>query len=138
PAGTTRDFDFTEWLSELGPELDFSAPVDGHVRLLRTSRGILASTRYQAALRQACGRCLDPVTVEIQGISDDEFQPRVDVETGLALSEQPESPELAIDERHILDLTEVVRQDILTRLPLQPLCAPNCPGLCPDCGQDLQ
>jgi uncharacterized metal-binding protein YceD (DUF177 family) len=30
-----------------------------------------------------------------------------------------------------------LRQDILTNLPLQPLCEAACPGLCPRCGQRL-
>jgi len=138
PPGTTREFEFSDPLSELSPEVELTAPVEGRARLLRTSRGILASTEYQTALRQECGRCLSPVVVQIQGLSDDEFQPKVDVGTGLVLPEQPESVELAIDERHVLDLTEVIRQDLLTRLPLRPLCERDCPGLCPGCGQDFR
>jgi uncharacterized protein len=64
--------------------------------------------------------------------------PRLDILTGQVRDEQAESEELVIDESHVLDLTEVIRQDLLTRLPLQPLCAPDCPGLCPECGRELR
>ena len=138
PPGTRRDFEFSEQLSGLSPELELTRPVEGSAQLLRTSRGILVSSRYRTSVSQACGRCLRPAVSEIQGASSDEFLPKVDVVTGLVLEEQPESPELAIDERHVLDLSEVIRQDLLTRLPLRPLCEPDCPGLCPECGRELR
>jgi uncharacterized protein len=31
----------------------------------------------------------------------------------------------------------VLRQALLLSLPMQPLCKPDCAGLCPICGQDL-
>jgi uncharacterized protein len=138
PPGATRDFEFTELTPELVHELQLTEPIEGRTRLLRTARGILASSRYRTAVRQSCGRCLEPAVTQLEGSSEDEFLPRVDVVTGLVLQEQPESAELAIDERHVLDLTEVIRQDLLTRLPLQPLCEPDCPGLCTECGRQLR
>ena len=138
PPGTTRDFEFSDWLAELRPEFELASPVEGHARLLRTSRGIFVSSRYRTSVRQVCGRCLSGIIVEVRGSSEDEFLPTVDVFSGHALAEQPDSEELAIDQRHILSLSEVVRQDLLTRLPLQALCEPNCPGLCPECGRELR
>ena len=37
---------------------------------------------------------------------------------------------------HVVDLTEAIRQNLLTVLPMQPLCKPDCAGLCPQCGKD--
>jgi uncharacterized metal-binding protein YceD (DUF177 family) len=36
-----------------------------------------------------------------------------------------------------VDLTENIREDIILELPQRALCRPDCPGLCPRCGQDL-
>jgi uncharacterized protein len=138
PPGASRKFDFAGEADEFAPEIELAKPVRGHADLLRTSRGILASSAYQTTVRQTCGRCLDPTTVEIEGSSSDEFMPKVDVVTGQLREEQAESEELVIDESHLLDLSEVIRQDILTRLPLQALCSTECPGLCPECGHDLR
>jgi uncharacterized protein len=138
PPGATRVFEFSDKLPAFDPELELAAPIEGRASLLRTSRGILVTSQYRTAVRQICGRCLTATTTQIDGSSADEFIPRVDIVTGLVLPEQPESAELAIDERHLLDLTEVIRQDLLTRLPIQPLCEPDCPGLCAECGSDLR
>lgn len=36
-----------------------------------------------------------------------------------------------------LDLDELATADILLELPSKHLCKPDCKGLCPDCGADL-
>jgi uncharacterized protein len=36
-----------------------------------------------------------------------------------------------------LDLTPMVREEILLAIPDAPLCRPDCAGLCPSCGADL-
>jgi uncharacterized protein len=36
-----------------------------------------------------------------------------------------------------LDLRDEVRSAILLSSPMQPLCGPNCKGLCPECGANL-
>ena len=135
--GASRKFDFSGDPADFAPELELAEPVRGRADLLRTSRGILVSSRYHTTVRQSCGRCLEPTAAEIEGSSSDEFMPRLDVVTGQVHEEQAESDELVIDESHVLELTEVIRQDLLTRLPLRPLCSDDCPGLCPECGRDL-
>ena len=41
---------------------------------------------------------------------------------------------LLIDEHHILDLSEVIRQGLWLAAPEEALCRPDCAGLCPRCG----
>ena len=36
-----------------------------------------------------------------------------------------------------LDLDELIRADILLELPTKFLCSPDCKGLCPKCGRNL-
>jgi uncharacterized protein len=42
-----------------------------------------------------------------------------------------------IDERHIIDLSEAVRQYTLLAVPMKPLCEAACAGICPTCGKNL-
>ena len=46
-----------------------------------------------------------------------------------------------IDESEIadglLDITELVRDTLIAAQPIQNLCKPDCKGLCPKCGQNL-
>jgi uncharacterized protein len=36
-----------------------------------------------------------------------------------------------------IDLTPDIREDILLELPAYPVCTPDCKGLCPHCGKNL-
>jgi uncharacterized protein len=36
-----------------------------------------------------------------------------------------------------VDLTPLLREELILATPLAPLCRPDCAGLCPVCGEDL-
>jgi uncharacterized protein len=61
----------------------------------------------------------------------------VDASTGESLALPADSDAFLIDSHQVLDLTEAVRQYRLTAEPMQPLCKPDCLGLCPHCGYNL-
>ena len=42
-----------------------------------------------------------------------------------------------VDENHILDITEVVRQYAALNMPMKPVCRDDCKGMCLQCGADL-
>jgi uncharacterized protein len=106
---------------------------------MRTSEGILVHSEHFAPITIECARCLDEAVVKIEGVLDEEFLPSTDVRTGLPVdvpgAEEDDQPR--IDEHHEIDLYEVLRQNILTNLPMHPLCSASCPGLCATCGQRL-
>jgi uncharacterized protein len=137
PPGAVRDFDFADRLAAVSDELQLNGPVRGHVRLMRTNEGILVHSEHVAPLTLECARCLDDVRLELTGSFDEEFLPSVDLRTGLPVEVPIDDEQLRIDEHHEIDLDEVLRQNILTSLPLQPLCEAACPGLCATCGQRL-
>jgi uncharacterized protein len=57
--------------------------------------------------------------------------------TGQPLLEASDEDAFLIDQNHLLDLTEAVRQYREASVIMQPLCRPDCRGLCPRCGRDL-
>jgi len=111
--------------------------VEGTLSLLRTKSGILAKAALRLHYPDVCSRCLTPIKVPLELQIEEEYQPTVDVLTGTP-GPPPEDPSvLLIDEHHVLDLTEAVRQYRVLAAPMQPLCRPDCAGLCPVCGQNL-
>jgi uncharacterized protein len=137
PAGTVREFEFREPLPDPADELHLRGPISGHARLTRTSEGILAQSNYHARVVLECGRCLAEAIARVDGVLYEEFLPATDIRTGLPmpLPTGTEDDQLLINEHHEIDLNEVLRQNILTNLPIQPLCERTCPGLCPTCGE---
>jgi uncharacterized protein len=135
--GSTRSYDVDEPI-----DLDITGDegggvVTGKVTLTHTNRGILATGTFETEIQIDCSRCLCrfrcPLRFEIQ----DEYFPLVDIFTGVPLPAPEEPDAFTIDEQHILDLTEALRQGILLSLPMKPLCREDCAGLCPQCGQNL-
>jgi uncharacterized protein len=74
--------------------------------------------------------------VEVELDLEEEFHPVVHLNDvpldDVAEEEQDEA--LLIDDHHILDLREVVRQGLWLAVPMEALCRPDCAGLCPHCG----
>jgi uncharacterized protein len=137
PTGTRRDYDIEVDLLPLDGNMVIVAPVRGHVGFLRAGSGILVTGRLETAVELECTRCLSefrlPVSLEIE----EEFRPTVDIATGAVMSHDGDQDVAnLIDEHHILDLAEVVRQDVWLGLPTSPVCRPDCQGLCPHCGQN--
>lgn len=137
PIGATRDYEVVAPIRHLVPELIDAEPLAGHVHLLRTDRGVLVQAELSGCVVVPCSRCLVDVSAPIDFIIEEQFQPTVDVMRGVFLEVAEEDETLLIDDHHILDLREVLRQEMLLATPMQPLCKPNCAGLCPKCGEDL-
>ncbi|MPZ22421.1 MAG: DUF177 domain-containing protein [Dehalococcoidia bacterium] len=112
-------------------------PVEGDVTLTRTPGGVLAAARLQLLVGEDCARCLTPFEAPLRVTIEEIYHPTIDIVNGQRLP-APEDPEaFLIDEHHILDLTEPIRQYRLMAGSLAPLCRPDCRGLCAVCGADL-
>ncbi len=66
----------------------------------------------------------------------DEFHSKIEVTTGAPLPEPDEEDPFYITENHLIDLEAAIREYALLELPWQPLCQPDCQGICPTCGAD--
>ncbi|MEA3078292.1 MAG: hypothetical protein QOF60_3200, partial [Actinomycetota bacterium] len=87
--------------------------------------GLLASGTISAPWRAECTRCLGPA----QGRIDFGFR-----ELFEKVPRDGESYRLGHDS---IDMEPLVREQVLLELPLVPLCAADCQGLCATCGADL-
>ncbi len=143
PTGASRHYEVDEPASELQALLDgdgitLRSPIHGAVTLMHTTEGILVTGILDIIVETTCDRCLELFEVPVEIELEETFRPSIDIKSGAALP-RVAGEELAtrIDEHHILDLLEVVRQDTLLAIPMHPVCQPNCAGLCPQCGQNL-
>lgn len=138
PSGTRRVYDInTADVSPLDDELKVVAPFRGQVRFTRVGNGILVTGDLGTTVELECSRCLSTFQTTTQFEIEEEFRPTLDIVSGARLPQESDQ-DLAtlIDERHILDLAEVVRQDLLLSLPPSSICRSDCRGLCPNCGQN--
>jgi uncharacterized protein len=136
PTGGTRRYQLSEEIGNLDQDLEPLSPLVGSVTLMRTSQGILVTGRLRATLQMTCRRCLEPAEIRVQFDLQEEFHPVVRM-SDVVLDDVPEEEydeALLIDEHHILDLREVIRQGLWLAAPMEALCRRDCAGLCPNCG----
>lgn len=130
PIGSSRNYQIDE---PSGNE-DINS-IKGKVTLIRTNRSILVKGKMTANVTGDCTRCLSPVDYSVNIDLEEEFFPSIDISSGSPLPKEPES--FTIDNNNLLDLSEAVRQYTLLSIPMKLLCRPDCAGICPSCGHNL-
>ena len=105
--------------------------VDLDLRLEAVMEGVLVTGTARAGLEGECVRCLGPITDELE----------VDLQELYVYDDRDHDPdeddEVSMLQDDLLDLEPLLRDAVVLALPFQPLCQPDCPGLCVECGARL-
>ncbi|MFC1899111.1 DUF177 domain-containing protein [Chloroflexota bacterium] len=131
--GTIRKYELSETVNVNGG----AGLVRGEITMVRTNRSILIKGGLDAEIEFKCGRCLNLFQCHLPLEIEEEYFPVADVDSGAPLAEPDEPGSFTIDEYHIIDLDEVLRQYTLIAAPMKPLCSEDCAGLCFRCGHNL-
>jgi uncharacterized protein len=126
--GTERRVDLESTVAELGiddPRFDADAAVDIALRLESLTDGIVVDGRLAVPWADSCRRCLAPASGDVVCEVHERYQQVIT---------DPDAFEIVGDQ---IDLRRMVSENILLEAPLAPLCRPDCAGLCPTCGTDL-
>jgi uncharacterized protein len=126
-AGYGREFDFHEEKMTLGGDFHVEKFV-GRILLNRTAQGIVAKGDFSTFLPADCARCLKPFSSPISIHLEDLF---------VYPPQYATDPLLTVGEDAHLNLEPLLREYLLINQPTRPLCRPDCKGLCPICGNDL-
>ncbi|WP_263368026.1 YceD family protein [Edaphobacter bradus] len=119
-------------------------PVTGEADLIVEHRGpegdvndIRLRAGYKGDFEILCARCVEPVPQALSGEFDLLFRPAEVDENPGEHAITPEETEIGYYQGSGLLLEDVVREQVLLSLPSRTLCKPDCKGLCPRCGQNL-
>ena len=124
PVGSTQSYDISGMLGD-----DIEGCIEGTAKMIRTSRGVLVQCELSAEVELKCSRCLEAFSCPMSFNAEEEFLPVADMSDDSALSSPEQPEEFTIDDRNIVDLSELIRQYVLLNLPMKPLCRPDCPGI---------
>jgi uncharacterized protein len=112
-----------------GTRHDVLIPDDVTVSVDRVAGGFLVNIDAEAKLYGPCARCLNEAVLEVH-VEQQEFAPT-------AKSGWEETELSAFIKDLVVDLSALVREAVVLALPAQVVCSPECKGLCPQCGRDL-
>ncbi len=131
------------WLDDESSDLlrrlySFSSPLDVHAHLERTQDNVFVEGEFSGTVATRCVRCLNPVESKISAPfrltllpHSDSYKPDREHEI------EADDVDLAYYEEERIDLGKVVAEQVILTLDPYPHCRPDCKGLCPDCGADL-
>ena len=91
--------------------------------------GLILSARISAPVHAECTRCLKPIQRNWEASEEE-----VDIVAG---EDESEDTYPLLEGGSWADLEALLRDTLVEELPLQPLCKPDCKGLCSQCGIDL-
>ena len=108
------------------PDLDVEQ-FSGVVRITRAQQGLVVQVQVKGVTRTQCGRCLEDFNQQLVADFTDlhAFTPKLASKSGLVLPENGQ-----------LDLEPSIREELLLSFPINPVCRPDCQGLCPVCGEN--
>jgi uncharacterized protein len=100
--------------------------VPARLDVSRTVAGYALRLRFDAVLEGPCMRCVGPASPTISVDAREIEQPGDD--------DDLHSPYL---DQSVLDLADWARDALVLAMPAQIVCSPDCRGLCPECGVNL-
>lgn len=125
--GFSNDFPYEFDRIKISDDLDLRN-FHGNANIGRTPQGLLLTGKFKTTLKVECARCLREFDHNIHWEMTElyAFNEKSVTESGLILPDDAQ-----------IDLAPLIRDYALTEIPISPICKPDCKGLCPTCGQDL-
>lgn len=111
-------------------EFDKQYKALAHIKNLGNKK-IMCKLKADITLITSCDRCLSKVLVPIE----------IDFEDEITVT--PEGGGIGTDDEagyigeFMLDTDKLVKSEIYPRIPVKILCSPDCKGICPECGKNL-
>jgi len=113
-------------------EIDVLLKVIKHNELEVYIRGSLS-----AELISECSRCLKEFSEPVQSDFHVDYVPLAKVPSEQERMLLKEDLDLQFYAGDTIDVREVIEGQLFLVAPMRPLCQPDCRGLCPHCGEDL-
>lgn len=107
------------------------------LRLEAVMEGVLISGAIRGRAIGECARCLDEVRIDVEAPLQELYAYPERAEAEAAAGDVEVEDEESVLEGDLADIEPALRDSVVTALPFQPLCRPDCPGLCSECGAHL-
>jgi len=127
-------------IKDIDESIKSVAPIKGEVTFNNTGKHIVARGYLKTVIEVDCSRCLVEYRMDLDLPIEEELRiaghmpDMLEDQQEEELTEEEKEP-LFVD--NVFDLSELIRQSIITAVPIKPLCMEACKGLCPYCGQNL-
>lgn len=122
------------------PDEDYrvASPVELSVDVEKSGADVFrVRGRVVTKLELLCGRCLEAFELPVDAQFDLRYIPHAGGAADAEREITDDDLTTVFYREGTLDLVDLLREQFLLVLPMKPLCAESCRGLCPDCGANL-
>ena len=118
-----------------------ASKMPAQIRIESVLDGVLVNLDFDFEVEAECARCLEPVMwTDHSRVTELFLYEETDSRGRVVQACDDASEELTFFyvQDDAVDLLDSVRDAIVLDLPLSPLCRPDCPGICPQCGDKFE
>jgi len=135
-----RTFQASEFEASVGADEEYkvAAPVHLAMDVHKDAEAYRAIGRVATRLLLECGRCLEPFEIAVDSPFELRYVPEIEAAAeGEERQVSEDDLTTAFYKEDSIDLGELMHEQFVLALPMKPLCADGCKGLCVHCGTNL-
>jgi uncharacterized protein len=119
------------------PQLRQTSPIEseGVAELLEAILEIRVRGHFSTSMEVACDRCLELTSFPLEADFDLLYRPAATMPRADEIEVRDAETEIGFYQGNGLELSDVLREQVLLALPMQRVCREDCKGICPVCGQ---
>ena len=110
--------------------------IDASVKATHTNPGAYLEGGADARVEVDCSRCLRAFETPVHADFAEQYYQTIGVASGEPLAEPPRDAKI-IGSDFKIDLTPLLREELILATPIAPVHSTDCKGLCTVCGRDL-
>ncbi len=108
------------------------------LRVLKVETTVSVTGELKANLCLECSRCLKEFSHTLISSFRVDYMPLKEIGKEKEYELKSDDLDISFYKGDRIDLTELIKEQILLSLPMQPLCSTDCKGLCPRCRKAIK
>ncbi|MBI5184058.1 MAG: DUF177 domain-containing protein [Nitrospinae bacterium] len=112
-------------------------PISIHCNITKVDDEIYLRGTISSTIEIKCSRCLQSLTLSVDPKFEITYLPLTLMPCDEEVELEKDDMDISYYSNNIVDIIFPLRDQIVLSIPIKPLCTPDCAGLCPVCGQNL-
>ncbi len=113
------------------------SPLHAVLKLTTTGSEVQVDGTLEGEVELLCSRCLNAYTMKVRSQVNVVYEPSDTINREERHKLKSDELDIGFYRDDTLDTDEVLAEQLLLNMPMKPLCSPECKGICPKCGADL-
>ncbi len=114
-----------------------AAPVQASLKIEKAASEVFIRGVVSGTIELQCSRCLKTFTMDIKSRIEVVYHPAESIGRDEHYELKSDELDMGFYKNDTLETGALLEEQLLLHVPMKPLCSPECKGICPQCGADL-